>query len=64
MDLLFLTTLGLVLIFISAKQIKSFAYYANLLLCGLMVQIGLLLPYIYFPFRPFDYRNAKLVNVE
>lgn len=49
----------LIIFAISAKQIKSLNYYLNLVTCGVMVQVGLVLPYFFFPFRPFDYRNAK-----
>lgn len=60
MDLLFLILVGVIVFVISLKQIKlPWKYYINLAATGLLVQVGLLLPYFFFPFRPFDYRNAK-----
>lgn len=61
MDWIFWSLLVIVLFAISLKQVKlhPWNYYLHLLAFGLLVQIGLLLPYFYFPFRPFDYRNAK-----
>lgn len=61
MDLPIWFLIVIVLFTISLKQIElqKWNYYSRLMIFGLMVQIGLLLPYFYFPFRPFDYRNAK-----
>lgn len=39
--------------------LTTFVYYFQLLAFGLVTQFGFLLPFLYFPFRPFDYRNAK-----
>ena len=38
---------------------STIVYYLQLLVFGLVTQLGFLLPFFYFPFRPFDYRNAK-----
>ena len=59
MSLIAWTISILVLLLIASKQSKTLKYYLHLVACGLAVQLGLLLPYFYFPFRPFDYRNAK-----
>lgn len=39
--------------------VSTLLYYVHLVVFGLVVQLGFLLPFFYFPFRPFDYRNAK-----
>lgn len=55
-----LISLALVFIFASTKVPRStLIYYGQLLAFGLVTQLGFMLPFLYFPFRPFDYRNAK-----
>lgn len=46
---------------ISAKSLRlsTCVYYIQFTLFALMVFLGLLFPLVPFPFRPFDYRNAK-----
>lgn len=58
--------LAVILIGLSAAAIASqkvpsstVIYYLQMLAFGLLTQFSFLLPFLYFPFRPFDYRNAK-----
>lgn len=57
----FLFRVLLVLGLIALKRVSwpTWNYYLHMFAFSFMVLLGLFLPYFFFPFRPFDYRNAK-----
>lgn len=60
MWLVVLIFIGLLAVIASQKVPSStWIYYFQMLAFGLVTQFSFLLPFLYFPFRPFDYRNAK-----
>ena len=53
------TCLGIfALLLIAAKKFKSVEYVLRLVGAGLLIQVSYIFPLFFFPFRPFDYRNA------
>lgn len=61
MDTLILVLVPVVLVAVFTKKlpISTIVYYVHLVVFALVVQFGFLVPFLYFPFRPFDHRNAK-----